>query len=76
MLNLRALEKNDRKDFLPNLKGLAQNLSLSHPFEVLDFFGGKSKFFALQPSNLAESRILIRFLKLLLRKSKLKILSF
>ena len=32
-----------KNEFSPNLKSVAQNLGLPHPFEVLDVFGGKSK---------------------------------
>ena len=33
-----------RNDFSPNLKGLAQKIGTLRPLEVLDTFGGKSKF--------------------------------
>ena len=32
--------------FSPNFKGIAQKLGPPRPFEVLDVFGGKSKFWA------------------------------
>ena len=36
----------ERNEYSPNFKGVAQKLGLPWPLEVLDVFGGKSKFWA------------------------------
>ena len=45
----------DRNDFSPNLKGVAQKICLLFPFEDLDGFGRKSKSKALEPSYSIQS---------------------
>ena len=46
-----------RNEFSPNLKGEAQKLGLPRPFEVLDVFGGKSKFKAPNAFKFSTKRV-------------------
>ena len=46
-----------RNEFSPNLKGVAQKLGPPPPFEVLDIFGGKSKFNAPKVFKFGTKRV-------------------
>ena len=49
----------ERNEFSSNLKGVAQQLGLPRPFEVLDVFGRKSKSKALRVFQFGPKRIAI-----------------
>ena len=48
-----------RNEFSPNFKGIAQKLGPPRPFEVLDVFGGKSKFWAPMTLIFGTKRVFI-----------------
>ena len=50
-----------RYEFTPNLKGVAQKMGLLGPFDVLDAFGRKSKFWAPRTFKFCTKPVPIEF---------------